>query len=82
MYTFGFDIAQEPPLHESQLRFEPPTYDHIHVKIRDPVRSPLVKRMRARSVVGSVTTSESLVLYVFVAIFFARCGATELCLWS
>jgi hypothetical protein len=41
------------------------TYDHIRERIRDPVRSPLVKLARARSVVRSVTTSESLVLYVF-----------------
>ena len=39
------------------------TYDHIHEKVRDPVRSPLVKLVRARLVVGSVT-SESLVLSV------------------
>ena len=41
------------------------TYDHTHKKIRDPVRSPLDKLVRARPVVGWVTTSESLVLYVF-----------------
>ena len=41
------------------------TYDHIHEKVRDPVRSPLVKLVRAELVVGSVTTSESSVLYVF-----------------
>ena len=46
------------------------TYDHIHETIRDPVRSPLVKLVRAKSVVGSVTTSESLVLYVFFGIFW------------
>jgi hypothetical protein len=43
------------------------TYDHTHWKARDPVRSPIDKPVRARLVVGSVTTSESLVLYV---IFF------------
>ena len=56
------------------------TYDHIHETIRDPVRSPLVKLVRAKSVVGSVTTSESLVLYVF-ADFFGdvwSCGVVEL----
>ncbi len=42
------------------------TYDHTHWKTRDPVRSPIDKPVRARLVVGSVTTSESLVLYVFL----------------
>ena len=41
------------------------TYDHTHWRIRDPVRSPIDKLVRARLVVGSVTTSESPVLYVF-----------------
>ena len=41
------------------------TYDHIHLKTRDPVRSPIDKQVRARLVLGSVTTGESLVLYVF-----------------
>ena len=41
------------------------TYDHIHWRTRDPVRSPLDKPMRAGLVVGSVTTSEYPVLYVF-----------------
>ena len=40
------------------------TYDHIHLKTRDPVRSPIDKQVRARLVLGSVTTGESLVLYV------------------
>ena len=43
------------------------TYDHTHWRTRDPVRSPIDKSVRARLVVGSVTTSESLVLYVFFA---------------
>ena len=38
-------------------------------KIRDPVRSPIDKPLIARLVVGWVTTSESLVLYVFVSFF-------------
>ena len=42
------------------------TYDHTHWRTRDPVRSPIDKPVRARLVVGSVTTSESLVLYVFM----------------
>ncbi|UQC74736.1 uncharacterized protein CLUP02_01388 [Colletotrichum lupini] len=37
------------------------TYGHTHWKIRDPVRSPIDKPMRAGLVVGSVTTSEYLV---------------------
>ena len=41
------------------------TYDHRIWRTRDPVRSPLVKPDTAGLVVGSVTTSESLVLYVF-----------------
>ncbi len=41
------------------------TYDHTYWKARDPVRSPLVKPVRAGLVVGSVTTSEYPVLYVF-----------------
>ena len=44
------------------------TYDHTHWRTRDPVRSPIDKPARARLVVGSVTTSESLVLYVFCPI--------------
>ena len=46
-----------------------PTYDHTHRRIRDPVCSPIDKPVRARLVVGSVTTSESLVLYVFLPLF-------------
>jgi hypothetical protein len=46
------------------------TYDHRFEKIRDPVRSPLVKLGTGRLVVGSVTTSESLLLYVFFLAFF------------
>ncbi|KAI0906119.1 hypothetical protein F4823DRAFT_608493 [Ustulina deusta] len=40
-------------------------YDHTLWKARDPVRSPLDKPERAKSVVGSVTTGESLVLYIY-----------------
>ena len=43
------------------------TYDHRRYKIRDPVRSPLVKLATAGSVLRSVTTGESPVLYVFDA---------------
>jgi hypothetical protein len=42
------------------------TYDQSLQKVRDPVRSPLVKLKSAGLVVGSVTTSESPVLYVFL----------------
>jgi hypothetical protein len=46
-------------------------YDHRYWKTRDPVRSPLDKSVTARLVVGSVTTSESLVLYIyFLALSF------------
>ena len=48
------------------------TYDHRHWKTRDPVRSPLDKPAIARLVVGWVTTSESLVLYVFSSFFSFR----------
>ena len=47
------------------LQHHSSTYDHRHWKTRDPVRSPLDKPATARLVVGWVTTSESLVLYVF-----------------
>ena len=49
------------------------TYDHTYQKIRDPVRSPIVKLVRGGLVVGSVTTSESPLLYVF-----ARCNKASL----
>lgn len=39
-------------------------YDHKHRKALDPVRSPKDKPVTARLVVGSVTTSEYLVLYL------------------
>ncbi|KAI1074649.1 hypothetical protein F5B20DRAFT_432069 [Whalleya microplaca] len=41
------------------------TYDHRTQKTRHPVRSALDKLCTAGLVVGSVTTSESPVLYVF-----------------
>ena len=46
------------------------TYDHTCQKTRDPVRSPLVKLARAKLVLRSVTTGESLVLYVFLLPYF------------
>ncbi|TLS20985.1 uncharacterized protein PpBr36_10842, partial [Pyricularia pennisetigena] len=42
------------------------TYDHTHWNTRDPVRSPLVKPVRAELVLRWVTTGESSVLYVFL----------------
>ena len=45
------------------------TYDHSSKKIRDPVCSPIVKLRSAGLVVGSVTTSESPVLYVLFFVF-------------
>jgi hypothetical protein len=42
------------------------TYDHRHLKTRDPVRSPIDKQVIARLVLGWVTTGESLVLYVLM----------------
>ena len=47
-------------------RLQKVTYDHTHWRTRDPVRSPIDKSVRARLVVGSLTTSEPLVLYVFL----------------
>ena len=57
------------------LRSEDFTYDHTHWRTRDPVRYPIDKPVRARLVVESVTTSESLVLYVFCFLsFLCHCG--------
>ena len=42
------------------------TYDHSLWRTRDPVRSPIDKPESAELVVGSVTTGESSVLYVFI----------------
>ena len=50
-----------------ELRIPPSAYDHRCWRIRDPVRSPIDKPATARLVVGSLTTSESLVLCVFFA---------------
>ncbi len=49
---------------------------------RDPVRSPLDKPLTAALVVGSVTTSESVVLYVFELFSnpFSRFSIILLCL--
>jgi len=41
------------------------TYDHRHRRNGHPVRSAIHKPVIGRLVVGSVTTSESLLLYVF-----------------
>ncbi|KAM5524417.1 hypothetical protein FOXYSP1_00460 [Fusarium oxysporum f. sp. phaseoli] len=54
------------------------TYDQSSERIRDPVRSPIVKLRSAGLVVGSVTTSEYLVLYVHFLCFVSYCDATFL----
>jgi hypothetical protein len=46
------------------------TYDHNLQNARDPVRSPIDKLASAGLVVGSVTTSESPVLYVSFCLLF------------
>jgi hypothetical protein len=56
-------------IYKQPFRKRAGTYGHTHKKARDPVRSPLVKLVRARVVVGSVTTSECRVLYVFCSLF-------------
>ncbi|KAK0620964.1 hypothetical protein B0T14DRAFT_587877, partial [Immersiella caudata] len=58
------------------------TYDHTHWKTRDPVRSPIDKPVRAGLVVGSVTTSESPVLYVFLPHFQPLSLLPALCRFS
>ena len=45
------------------------TYDHRLVRTGHPVRSAILKHQIGRSVVGWVTTSESLLLYVFLSYF-------------
>ena len=49
-------------------------YDHTHWNTRDPVRSPIVKSVRAGSVAESVTISEYPVLYVFACFGFGPTG--------
>jgi hypothetical protein len=51
------------------------TYDHTYQRTRDPVRSPIDKLIRGGLVVGSVTTSESPLLYVFA--IFSFCWNVE-----
>ena len=55
------------------------TYDHRLVRTGHPVRSAILKHQIGRSVVGWVTTSESLLLYVYLLQFFGRHPAV---LWS
>src|SRR6478609_4852227 len=60
------------------------TYDHRCMKAWDPVRSPLIKHVTGRLVVGSVTTSEYRLLYVFFACPFAKpslCGSGLFDVW-
>ena len=47
------------------------TYDHRYEKTRRPVRSALFKLVTGRLVVRWVTTSESLLLYVFLSSIFS-----------
>ena len=47
----------------------PVTYDHRLRRIGHPVRSAIHKPEIGRSVVGWVTTSEYLLLYVFCSLF-------------
>ena len=46
------------------------TYDHRRVRTGHPVRSAILKHQIGRSVVGWVTTSESLLLYVSFILLF------------
>ena len=55
----------EAVLSSTQLSSQSITYDHTYQRTRDPVRSPIDKLVRGGLVVGSVTTSESPLLYVF-----------------
>ena len=77
----GSDRCAHPVVSSSnrsvQLRYD--TYDHRYWKARDPVRSPIDKPVTAKLVVGWVTTSESLVLYVFLVVFVLLCcvGAVD-----
>ncbi|PMD24440.1 hypothetical protein NA56DRAFT_740832, partial [Hyaloscypha hepaticicola] len=48
------------------------TYDHRLRRIGHPVRSAIHKPQISRLVVGWVTTSEYLLLYVFCLFFFCR----------
>ena len=51
------------------------TYDHRLQGPRDPVRSPIYKLQIGRLVVGWVTTSEYLLLYVFSFLNFLAAAA-------
>ena len=64
---------ESPPMYASP-EWVTTTYDHTHWRTRDPVCSPIDKPVRAELVVGSVTTSESSVLYVVFCLssYFCR----------
>ena len=49
------------------------TYDHRLLRTGHPVRSAILKQQIGRSVVGWVTTSESLLLYVSHCFVFGGC---------
>jgi hypothetical protein len=55
----------------------PATYDHRLKGIGHPVRSAIHKLQIGRLVVGWVTTSEYLLLYVFLAFFGSRLGVEK-----
>ena len=50
---------------QSLVSINPLAHGHTQWKIRHPVRSALDRPLRVELVVGSVTTSESSMLYVF-----------------
>jgi hypothetical protein len=71
---YSNDLPNREPLRlSSTISAGVDTYDHTHWKIRDPVRSPIDKPVRGGLVVGSVTTSESPLLYVFLMISLPSC---------
>ena len=79
-------LAQTMPLPGHATLYSS-TYDHSSWRTEGPVRSPEHKPRSAGLVVGSVTTSESPVLYVFCHLFglffhprkACRCVGAQLC---
>jgi hypothetical protein len=59
------------------------TYDHRLRRTSDPVRSRIIKPQIGRLVVGWVTTSEYLLLYVFALFFWPRSSRRQaFCCWN
>ena len=56
----------------TELVVDVSTYDHTHWNILGLVCSPYDKPVKGRLVVGSVTTSEHRLLYVFLAEILSR----------